>query len=873
MSSPQDHIRPPRLATWLLESFCSYDFLSTAKWDLEELYLENLESKGKTRAALVYYQEVFGIIIHLFFKGKSQYSINTTAMLKHNIIISLRSFNRKKGTFLINLFGLSTGLAATILIFLWVQDEKQIDGFHENDNLLYQVMRNAQRPDEIRTYSSTPIPLASSIEEEIPEIEKAVTLIKPSEGVASVDEHHVKANVLLTSNSFFELFSFPVLTGNSQNALSNIKSVALSKSFAEKLFGQSNNVIGKSLNLKHYAHKGPLEVSAVFTDPPSNSTLQFDVILSLEVFTSANQWAVDWNGDEAETYVLLTEGSDLNSTNDKIDKFLEKKEPEDRKGTQLFLQQFSKRYLYGEYENGTPIASRARYTQLFTLIALFIVLIGCINFINLSTAQATQKMKEIGIKKALGSKRVNLILQFLTETVLLALIAMCFAVLIVSLFIPVFNNLVSKELSLEFTLTNSISALGIAILVGVFAGSYPAFYISGFRPISVLKGTLSSSSTRKSFNETLIRKGLVIFQFAVSLIFVIAFIVINQQVTFVQTTDIGYDRDDLIHFKMKGGYGYTAESFLAAVENLPGVVSATNMTSGSIVGNPGQGGGFTWDGQTPEQEMNFGRPQVGNRFVETLGIELIEGRDFSNEFVNEHSKLIINKAAADLIGIENIIGSTILDSDEPKQIIGVVENFNTHSLREEILPTFIRYYPKGGSVLLRLTDGLEQETISRIRAYYNEVHPDIPFEYTFVDQQYNNLYKAETRVAKLSSYFTTIAIIISCLGIFGLASFTVQKRAKEIAIRKLLGSSINSIIQLLSIDFLNVILIAIALGIPTSFYIMNTWLDNFAFRIDLKPAHFILSSLAILLLAWLSILARTAKSAHINIAESLKTEG
>lgn len=793
-------------------------------------------------------------------------------MIKHNILIAIRKFRKNLGQFLINLIGLSTGLVSAILIYLWVADEMKVDGFHENDDRLYQVMQNYQRPDEIRTSPRTPVPLALSFEEELPEVEMAIAIKRATEGVATVDETNIKASVLFAGTQFFNLFSFPLQQGNKDRVLSDPRSVAISTDLAEKLFGTTQNVIGKSFKLNHSVYKGLLEVSAVFEKVPVKSTLEFDMVLNIELYTTKYEWANSWDGDEAETFVLLAEGADIGAFNDKIQGYVVEKEPEDREGSQIFLQKYSDIYLYGDYKDGRPVAGRASYARLFTYIAIFLVLIASINFVNLSTAQASQKMKEIGVKKALGSDRSALVTQLLTETTVMSLISVLMALFVVALLLPGFNEMVSKELALQFTLVDSLVILGLALVVGIGAGSYPAFYISGFDPVAILKGSTLGIAGRKTFSETVIRKSLVIFQFTISLIFVIAFVVINRQITFVQTTDIGYDRDDLIHFNMKGGYGYRPKTFIAALENISGVVSASNMTEGTIVGNPGLGGGFTWDGQTPEQEISFGRPQVGAGFIETLGIELLEGRGFSNEFGDEKSKLIINKATADLMGLDNVVGTMVMDSDEPKQIIGVVANFNTHSLREDVLPTFIRYNANGASVMLRLTDGAEQETIAKIRDYYNEVHSDFPFEFSFIDQQYNGLYQAETRVAKLSTYFTAIAIIISCLGIFGLASFTVRKRKKEIAIRKLHGSSNGAIIKLLSADFMKVIAISIFIGVPVSYFLMQSWLEGFAFRIDLSIWYFLGASGLLLLISYLTVSIQSMKAARSNPVNDLRYE-
>lgn len=793
-------------------------------------------------------------------------------MFKHNILIAIRKFRRNPGQFLINLIGLSTGLASAILIYLWVSDEMSIDSFHANDDELYHVMQNFPRPEEIRTNMRTPAPLAEVFEADLPEVEMALSVKNlPRQGTATVDENNIKVSAMYAGTDFFNVFSFPLQQGNKDRVFQDRSSIAISADLAEKLFGDVGNVVGKTIKWNHNFYKGTLEISAVFDPVPAKSTLQFDMVMSMDLFTEVHEWANVWNGDEVETYVVLTKGTDVEAFNEKVKGFLGEKS-EDKVGKEIFLQKYSDRYLFGEYADGKPQAGRIGYVRLFSFTAIFIVLIACINFVNLSTAQASQKMNEIGVKKALGSNRGTLITQFLAESIVMSVISISVALFIVLLLIPQFNELTSKNLGLQFTPMDILLILGLATVVGVGAGSYPAFYVSRFDPATVLKGSAFGVSGKISFSENVVRKVLVIFQFSMSLIFIIAFMVINRQLTFVQTTDIGYEKDDVIHFQMKRGFDYTTSSFMSALRNVPGVQYATNTGGGSIVDNRGAGSGFTWEGQTPDQEIRFGRPQVGIGFIETLGIEILEGRSFSADFGDESAKLIVNKAAADFMGFDDVVGRIVTDSDKPKQIIGVVANFNVKSLREEIQPCFIRYMPNGRDVMVKLSDGLERETIGRLKAFYENYHPGNTFEFAFIDQQYNDLYQAESRVAKLSTYFTGIAIIISCLGIFGLASFTVRKRRKEIAIRKLHGSSISGIIKLLSIDFMKVIGASIIIGVPVSYFLMQNWLEGFAFRINLSAWYFIGASLLILIISYLTVGIQSIKAARSNPVNSLRYE-
>ena len=864
MSSKRRKAQPPRWAKRLLESFCSYDFLSTALWDLEELFHHNVKTKGVTRAKWLYSLEVFGIIMHLFFKGKSQYSTNKIAMLKHHILISLRSFKRYKSTFLINLFGLATGLASTLLIYLWVNDEMQMGRFYEKDSdRHYQLFKNSPLADGIHTKEWMPFPLADAMKEALPEVEKAFSVFDEPfyKGVISFGGDNLRATPLFVTDGYFDAFSCDFVAGSKQGSLGN-GSVVISLQLANSLFTDPEKAIGKTVNFTGQFYKGPYVVSGVFK-PHSRSTVNFDILLSLDHFLSA--WRpklYNWYNGGPQTHLVLQEGVDLDEFNTKIEGLL----TEFKGGPQtLIAQKYSDKYLYGKFENGVPVAGRIVYVRIFSLIAIFILAIACINYMNLSTAQASRRIKEIGVKKAIGVNRRNLIYQYFSESLFISFLSLVLALAIVVILLPQFNEITGKSLHLAQASSVISTALLITLLTGLISGMYPGLYLSGFKPVLALKGKLQSKS-----GGLWMRKGLVVFQFATSVILIISVVVIYRQMNFIKTANLGYDTEHVISFNMEGKLrrGGDTEPFMAEVKKLSGVMNISHL-SGELPGDVSSSSGFRWKGQTEEQRnTKFNFIEGGYDIGQVLGVEVIEGRFLSRDFATDDRAIVINETAANLFGFENPIGEKL----GGREIVGIVKDFHSKGLQEKIGPFFFRLEDNGEYFLAKIRGTNQMEVINQIEKLHADFNPGYPFEFKFVDEKYQRLYLEEERAATLSKYFSAIAISISCLGLLALTAFNTQRRFKEIAIRKVLGSSSFGIVRLLSKNFIGLILLAILIGLPVGYYLMENWLTGFAYRVDLEPILFILSGVFMVLVAWLTIMAQTAKSSNINVTESLRSE-
>jgi len=542
----------------------------------------------------------------------------------------------------------------------------------------------------------------------------------------------------------------------------------------------------------------------------------------------------------------------------------------------LFVSRYSDKYLYGHYENGVQSGGRIEYVWLFSIIAVFILAIACINFMNLSTAQASRKMKEVGVKKTMGANRNALIAQFLGESTLMAFLSLAVAVILVVLLLPQFNEFTNKRLHFTINPGMILSVAGIVLFTGIAAGSYPAFYLSRFDPTKCLKGKLIVS-----FGERWIRKGLVVTQFVISVIFIVGFLIINQQLEFTQTKNLGYSKDNILVFERQGRRANwnDQEAFMSTLRNIPGVIGASCMNGSILDPEESEHSGFTWEGQAPGgRESQYPSPRISQKFIETMGIELKEGRTFSNQYAEqeEESKIIVNEAAVKLMGFRDPVGKTIyygsVDNPKEKQIIGVVKDFHFGSLHGEVKPVFFMYGSREKDVVVKIRAGSEKTAIKSLREAYAKFHPEFPFEFTFLDDDYQALYDSENKIAVLSKYFAAIAIIIPCLGLLGLAAFTLQTRRKEIGIRKVLGASEGNIVRLLSGDFTRLVLIAIIIALPISYFVASKWLESFAYRIDLKWWFFAVAGFAALLVTWFTIGLQTFKAARMNPVKYLQNE-
>ena len=793
-------------------------------------------------------------------------------MFKNYFKTTWRTTVRNRRFTFLNLLGLSTGLASAVLIFLWVSDEIRVDKFNEKDDQLYKVMFNMHSTTEVMTLHGTPYPLVATLTKEMPEVEYATSIGHfgdwySGDGVVSFGGKQLRAKGMFASKDHFNVFSHKLIQGTKEGALSDKNGVVISEVLAKKLFNTTQNLIGKTITWEHrMKFEGPLHVSGVVENPPANSTINFDIIFNYSLLLEKERNAREWSGTYSDTYLILKKGTNVEGFNQKIAGFAKLGDPASK--NTYFIQPFSKLYLHGQFENGKQVGGRIQYVRLFSLIALLILVIACINFSNLSTAQASGKMKEIGVKKTLGGSRKSLIFQYLFESVFLAFLALLLAIVLIALLLPQFNQITGKQLQLDLNPTFILPVIGITLFTGLLSGCYPAFYLSGFNPLAVLKGRLPTSA-----GEIWIRKGLVVFQFALSVVFIIGFIVIKKQVDFVQTKNLGFNRENIITFEREGKIKGDAETFLSALKTIPGVVNV-GCIAGSILEGGDSQSGFTWSGQEAEKDHQFQSPRISYDVIETLGLKVLKGRSFSKQFNDDDKKFILNESAVKKMGLTDPIGKIVKTFDGDCEIVGVVNDFQYGSLYHRIEPLVFRFRkPRDVSnVLVKIKAGSEHTSIKQIESYYKKFHPDYPFEYSFLDAEHEKLYASEQRISVLSRYFAGLAIIISCLGLFGLAAFTAKQRQKEIGIRKVIGATVNNIIFMLSKDFLQLVLIAIIIAFPFSWWAMSEWLQSFAYRVDLGVAIFLIAGISILLITLVTISFQAITAAVANPVKSLRTE-
>lgn len=788
-------------------------------------------------------------------------------MIKHTLLLIYRNVRRFQSSFYINLSGLSIGLACALLIFLWVNDELNVDKFLKNDNQLFQVMERQYHTGSIRVTGSTPGLLAETLADEMPEIEYAVTATPTNwfaETTLSVDNKNIKTDGKYAGEDFFQVFSYDLIRGDKSQVLSDVNSIVISRKLAMKLFGTTQNIVGKAVE---WEHQTQYRVSGVFAAPPSNASDQFDFILPFKILKTKYPGVAKWENSGPDTYLLLRKGTNVEQFDKKIADYISTK-TENAENRKLFIRRYSDAYLYGNYENGVQAGGRIEYVRLFSIIAVCIVIIACINFMNLSTAKASKRMKEIGIKKTLGAGRGSLILQYLGESLLMTFLSMLMATLLVELVLPHFNTIMGKHLSLSLSGNLLLSLAGVTVVTGLIAGSYPALYLSGFMPAGVLKG-----KSNKHAGELWLRKGLVIFQFTVSIALIISVLVIYKQVAFVQSKNLGYSKQNVISFNIEGKIAENRDTFLSALKNIPGVTEASSMGETGIIGGGNTTNDLQWEGKAPDTKIPFARRPVNFGLINMLDIKLKSGRVFSRDFSSDTSKIIFNEAAIKAMGLKKPVGKVVKLYGVDKQIIGVVKDFHFESLYYEVKPLFFVLKPgETRKVMAKIEAGREKGTISRIHDFYQKFNPGFTFDYSFLDQQYQSLYASEQRVSLISRYFAGIAIFISCLGLFGLVAFMAERRQKEIGIRKVLGASVPNLVKLLSKDFLLLVLVGFVIAGPVAWYIMNKWLQGFAYRIQIDPSIFILAGAAAILIALSTVSWQSIRAALANPVDSLRSE-
>jgi putative ABC transport system permease protein len=860
---------PPKWPRYLLTRFHPEETLEEVAGDLEELYTCWVQNTGKFWADLRYCFSVITVLPPFVRRRKKreyhQPSNLGIDMLRNYFKIAFRSFSKQIGFTSINILGLSLGLSCCILIALWVEDEISIDKFHVNDERIFAVRGNhSWGGQDINTSTGTASLLAENLKKDFQEVEKAAVMTFEESTLLTVGSTLGKEKGSYASQDFLSIFSFPLAYGNPQTALKEPKTIVISKKLASKYF-LNQNALGKVIRINN---KHDLMVTGVLNELPANSSVKFDYLISWQQFLEDHQWAKRWDNNAFLNYVLLSGNADADKLSLKLKDYLKVKTNNETDNEELFLQKNSDSYLYSKFKNGVLAGGKIEYIQLFATIGAFILLIACINFMNLATARSARRAKEIGVRKVIGATRNSLMGQFISESMLTVFLALIIGVLITLLLLPQFNQIANKQLSLTFNLNHILSIIGIGVFTGFLSGLYPAVFLSSLKPVSILKGVLRFNSS-----ETFFRKGLVVFQFSLSFIFIVGIIIIYQQLNYIQTKNLGYNRENLLYLPLEGDLKKSYLSFKRELLNLSGIKQVSCSWSSPLQVNNSTSG-IIWPDKDTTQKITFKYAVVHYDYLNAMGISLKEGRDFSTTFGTDTSNYIINEEAARTLGYKDPVGKELTFWGRKGTIIGVMKNYHINSLHVAIEPLILQMQRKefAGFLLIKTEGDKTKEALANIEKTFRQFNPKFPFEYKFTDQEFGFQYKMEAVISKLTNYFTFLAVFISCLGLFGLAIFKAQQRTKEIGVRKVLGASVSGIVSLLVKDFLTLIGIAILIGSPIAWYLMNQWLQNYSYKIDIEWWVFAIASLLAIGIALFTIGFQSVKAALVNPVRSLKID-
>jgi ABC-type antimicrobial peptide transport system permease subunit len=763
------------------------------------------------------------------------------------------------------------GMACSLLILLWVRDERSIDSFHANGARLYRIYERQYYDGKISAGNYTPGLLPEQMKKDLPEVEMATGFTWADRATFQVSDKILKEQGRNASPDYFRMFSYPLLAGTPATALATPVSLAISRKMANDFFGSPQAAIGKPIR---YENRKQFTITAVFEDLPDNVSDKYDYLINWTAFLDDNAWAKDWGNNGPQTFLLLRQDANPVAFEKKITHYLDAYNKDQGKSfrIQLGMQRYGDVYLHSNFRDGRIEGGRIEYVRLFSIVAVFILLIACINFMNLTTARSVGRAKEIGIRKVVGAVRPALIRQFIGEAILLSLFSVILALGIVLLALPAFDHLTEKRIHFPFSDASFwLSLLLLTLITGVISGSYPALFLSGFQPIRVLKGTLKFSPGVAWF-----RKGLVVFQFILSIVLIIGTIVVSEQVDYVQSINLGYDRENLVYLPLEGDLPNNYKAFKEAALQLPSIAAVTRTNQDPVDIENGTGG-IDWDGKDPNNLVMFTNLAVGYDFVKTMKLQLTRGREFSADYATDTVGYLLNEEALRRIDYKDPIGRNLTMWGKKGKVIGIVKDFHFNSLHEPIKPLIIRYGEDGknnsyGNILLRIRAGQTKQALSQLEQLCHAMNPKFPFTYQFADEEYRNLYKSESIVHSLSNCFAVLGILICCLGLLGLAMFTAEQRTKEFGIRKVLGAKAATLFGLLSKDFLVLVLVAFIVASPLAWWAMHAWLQNFAFHIGLEWWVFCLAGVMALLIALLTISYQAVRVATLNPVKSLRNE-
>lgn len=779
-------------------------------------------------------------------------------------MIALRSLVKYKTYTLTNILGLSVGLAACISIFLWTVDEISFDKFHSKADRIYKVMINDIYPDgKMQTYQAPTVKLGEAMRADIPEIDEIAQTSWGSDMLVKYGDKKFNETGLYADSTLFTIFSFPIVSGNKLAPISNINSISISEKLAHKLFNEEDP-IGKTLNVNHTSN---FIIASVFKDVPSNSSLQFDFIVSFELWKTENPWADHWRSGATQAFVTLKPNSDFSSTDAKIRKLIKKNCSECSR--EAFLYPFAELYLNGQFVNGKASGGRISEVVLFGCIALIILAMACFNFTNLATARASTRNREVGVRKTIGASRFSIGLQFIGESVLISFLSLFFAVFLVVLLLPLLNEITGKTLILDYKNPLLVTGIiGITLLCGILAGVYPAFYLSSLKTSTVLKGNTASLKGGG------IRKLLTVTQFAVSIVLIIGSIVIYRQLGYILEKNLGFNKENIIVVPQRDGFIKSHYAFKNDLLQIPTVKNVAFVGS-NLFQVPITTTDPVWPGKPANSSLEFKILRCDEGFIPAMNVKLIAGRNFTNTR-SDSSNYIINEKAMLAMGLtkQNAIGTKLEMWNGKGEVVGITDDFVNGNLRQATEPLILMFTTSNGFnyYIKTIENANVNQTLASINAAAKKYAPDDPFEYSFLDNVYNREYQAESMLGKLSLGFTIIAVIICCLGLLGLATFAAEQRTKEIGVRKVLGASVSNIVVLLSKDFVKLVFIAIIIASPVAYYFMQKWLQGFAFRINIGWITFFIAAAAAILVALITVSFQAIKAAITNPVKSLRSE-
>jgi len=801
-------------------------------------------------------------------------------MLRNYIKIIFRNALRQKGYSFINISSLALGMACCLIIMLWVLDELSYDRFNENAESLYRVEQDQNYSGEWYHVNVTPYPMGPALKEEIPEVIDASRVVNTGSMLfRSGEKVFFENGIVGIDPSFFSMFTFPLIKGNENTVLNDPMSVVVSEEIADKYFG-GEDPLGKVFTVNN---EYEIVVTGVAEKVPNNSELQFDILVPYEFLRAMGSTNDSWTSNSILTFVQLHENSSILDVNEKISAIRHRHAADDiQERNPEFLEEFNRPprvefsvmpltniHLHAYFGFGRPMGA-IQYVYIFSVIALFVLLIACINFMNLSTARSANRAKEIGMRKVVGALKGHIIKQFYSESVFYALTALLFSLLLVVLFLPTFNTLSGKELSFNITGSGAvlIGLLGITVFTGIVAGSYPALYLSSFRPVNVLKGSLQSGAKSSAF-----RKALVVLQFSLSIFLIIGTGIVYNQSQFMKNKKLGFEKEQLLYIVMRGDTGRSYNTLKNELQNDSRILGVTGMWQRPpFIGS--NSSGADWDGKDPDQDVLIGMNFVDFDFTESLKIEMKEGRSFSREFPTDTATaFLVNEEVEKIMGKESAVGENFNFLGKEGKIIGVMKNFHFKPVREIIEPIALAIQPSAFRyAFIRIQAQDVSSTIDYIHSAWNRIIPNYPFDYYFLDESYDRLYRAEERMGDLLKYFAILAVLIACLGLFGLASFTAEQRTKEIGIRKVLGATAPNIIVLLCGEFLKLVLISNIIAWPAAWYVMNSWQQEYAYRAGISSTIFLFAGTVAVIIALLTVSFQAVKAALSNPVQSLKYE-